>query len=49
MKYWNRWIGLAGDVVIRPMTQAHIHDGIDAHVLERTGKVSSATLKFCWV
>ena len=45
VKYWERWIGLAGDVIISPITQAHIHDGIDAYVLERTGKVSSATIR----
>tara|TARA_B110000208_G_scaffold189450_1_gene251007 strand:- start:119 stop:1564 length:1446 start_codon:yes stop_codon:yes gene_type:complete len=45
VKYWTRWIGLAGDCIIGPLTQGHIHEGIDAYVLERTGKVSSATIR----
>lgn len=45
VKYWTRWIELAGDAIINPATQAHIHEGMDAYVLERTGKVSSATIR----
>jgi len=45
VKYWTRWIGLAGDCIISPTTQAHIHDGIDAYVQEREEKVASASIR----
>ncbi|MDC1453905.1 site-specific integrase [Porticoccaceae bacterium] len=43
-KYWNRWISLAGDVVISGSTLQHINEGMDAYVLARQGSVSSQTL-----
>ena len=45
LKYWSRWIGLAGDTVISPNPQAHINEGIDAYVRERASQVSSQTLR----
>ena len=45
VKYWTRWIGLAGDCIISPTTQSHIHDGIDAYVQEREGTVASASIR----
>ena len=45
LKYWNRWIGLAGDTLISPNTQAHINEGIDAYVRDRAKYVSSQTLR----
>jgi len=44
LKYWNRWISLAGDTVISGATLQHINDGMDAYVLDREGQVSSQTL-----
>jgi integrase len=44
-KYWDRWIRLAGDVIIGPLTQDHIEAGLDAYVVERTGKVASASIE----
>ena len=44
LKYWNRWISLAGDTVISGATLQHINDGMDAYVLDREGHVSSQTL-----
>ena len=44
LKYWNRWISLAGDTVISGATLQHINDGMDAYVLGREGQVSSQTL-----
>ena len=44
LKYWERWISLAGDAVISGNTLQHINEGMDAYVLAREGKVSSQTL-----
>ena len=44
LKYWSRWISLAGDAVISANTLTHINDGLDAYVASRQGTVSSATL-----
>lgn len=45
IKYWSRWISLAGDAVISGNTLQHINEGMDAYVSAREGKVSSQTLK----
>ena len=42
--YWNRWISLAGDTIIGPLTLQHINDGMDAYVAEREDKVKSQSL-----
>lgn len=42
--YWSKWISLAGDAVIGPLTLQHINDGMDAYVAEREGKVKSQSL-----
>jgi len=44
LNYWNRWISLAGDTTIGPLTLQHINDGMDAYVAEREGKVKSQSL-----
>ena len=44
LKYWERWISLAGDAVVSGNTLQHINEGMDAYVLAREGKVSSQTL-----
>ena len=44
LKYWDRWISLAGDANIGPMTLQHINDGMDAYVAARQGKVKSQSL-----
>ena len=45
VKYWTTWIELAGDVTIGPLTIDHINDGLDAYVVERTGKVGSSSIE----
>jgi hypothetical protein len=44
LRYWDRWISLAGDTIIGPLTLQHINDGMDAYVAEREGKVKSQSL-----
>lgn len=44
IRYWDRWISLAGDAIIGPLTLQHINDGMDAYVAEREGKVKSQSL-----
>ena len=44
INYWNRWISLAGDTTIGPLTLQHINDGMDVYVAEREGKVKSQSL-----
>ena len=44
-KYWQRWLELTGDVIIGPMTQDHIEEGLDAYVAARTGVVASASIQ----
>ena len=45
VNYWTTWIGLAGDVTIGPLTIDHINEGLDAYVVERTGKVGSSSIE----
>jgi integrase len=45
IKHWNNWLSLAGDTIISKNTKAHINNGIEAYVRERTGKVSSQTIR----
>ena len=45
VKYWQRWIELAGDCIIGPLTIDHINDGLDAYVSEREGKVVSTSIQ----
>ena len=45
VKYWRRWISLSGETSITKNAIDHINDGLDRYVEERTGKVSSSTLK----
>jgi integrase len=45
VNYWTSWIELAGDVYIGPLTQDHIDEGLDAYVVERTGKVASTSIE----
>ena len=44
-EYWKRWLELAGDVIIGPLTLAHIHEGIDSYVSLREGKVKSSSIQ----
>jgi integrase len=44
VKYWNRWISIAGDTIITPLTLEHINEGMDAYVAEREGVVKSQSL-----
>ena len=43
--YWKRWIELAGDVIIGPLTPAHIDDGIESYVNLREGKIKSSSIQ----
>ena len=45
VNYWTTWIGLAGDITIGPLTIDHINEGLDAYVVERTGKVGSSSIE----
>ena len=45
LKYWQRWIELTGDCIIGPLTIDHINTGLDAYVLERESKVTSASIQ----
>lgn len=44
LKYWNRWISIAGDTTVGPLTLQHINDGMDDYVAEREGVVKSQSL-----
>jgi integrase len=42
---WNNWLSIAGDTVISKNTKAHINDGLEKYINERTGKVQSSTIR----
>jgi integrase len=44
LNYWARWISLAGDTTLGPLTLQHINDGMDAYVAARQEKVKSQSL-----
>jgi len=43
-KYWQRWLEVAGDVIIGPLTLDHIHEGLDRYNSIREGKVKSSSI-----
>tara|TARA_B110000211_G_scaffold232788_1_gene297336 strand:+ start:76 stop:1581 length:1506 start_codon:yes stop_codon:yes gene_type:complete len=45
VNYWEQWMAIAGDVVIGPLSQAHIREGLAAYVKDRAGKVASSTIE----
>lgn len=45
VNYWAKWITIAGDAVIGPLSQAHIREGLAAYVKDRAGKVASSSIE----
>lgn len=45
VNYWERWIAIAGDALIGPLSQAHIREGLAAYAKDRAGKVSSSSIE----
>lgn len=43
-KYWQRWLEIAGDVIIGPLTLDHIHEGLDRYNSIREGQVKSSSI-----
>ena len=43
-KYWQRWLEIAGDVIIGPLTLDHIHEGLDLYNSIREGQVKSSSI-----
>ena len=43
-KYWERWLEIAGDVIIGPLTLDHIHEGLDRYNSIREGQVKSSSI-----
>ena len=45
VNYWKQWIAIAGDAVIGPLAQAHIHESLDSDVRNRAGKVARSSIE----